>query len=584
MIIISVLPSALPTLEIPANRIVDMDNHRPRSAHSPDDVFGHRPAPSPGRNLMRRLPSVSLRLPVVILVFAAALIFIPFIQGPTKQRVSAHGGGDKFYVECLYSQVREGWSATAYYHRVTNHENHKNNAFYTRWNTRTGTAQLDDFEYLVNVYDNEPYPFSVANFIVRYVETTDDDEVEDNETFRIRVPEDDTILDMDDAAKDNECVVTIVDDDPHVTAVEILSSPVQGDTYGLNETIRLAAHFNREVIVDGNLRMGFTIGSTWKGAPYASGSGTKILVFEHTVVASDSDTDGIHLSRGYTDSEGNRHGLVSGKALDKVETDTRSFHLYAGTSARSGHKVDGSYEAPLTLLEASTNTAGSKVILTFNRDIEIPSLLQTLSDSLDIDLGRFYAAVFDVYAGGNGTRPVDSRNASKDGAKLTIDIQSAHYISSADQVNVAYNNIFAEDSEGMFLDSADNILENFEPFSVNNVSTHFGTTFQSNKVSGPTDLTIDEGSSATYSVGIDYYPGSSINRVRFSVYPAGALTLSSNSVSFNQFNWQDTKSITVTPNPSEDDDSVNTWARLTATSSAAFTETLRTRVLIEDDD
>ena len=151
-------------------------------------------------------------------------------------------------------------------------------------------------------------------------------------------------------------------------------------------------------------------------------------------------------------------------------------------------------------------------------------------------------------------------------------------------MNVAYNNIFAEDFEGMFLDSSDNILENFEPFSVNNVSTDLGTTFQSNKVSGPTDLTIDEGSSATYSVGIDYYPGSSTNRVRFSVYPAGALTLSSNSVAFNWSNWQETQSITVTPNPSEDDDSVNKWARITATSSASYTETLRTRVLIEDDD
>ena len=183
---------------------------------------------------------------------------------------------------------------------------------------------------------------------------------------------------------------------------------------------------------------------------------------------------------------------------------------------------------------------------------------------------------------------MDSRNASIDGAKLTIDVQSVHTIASRDQVNVAYNNIFAQDSVGMFLDSPDNILENFEPFPVDSVLTHLGTTFQSNRVSGPTELTIDEGSSGTYSVGIDYYPGTSTNWVMFAVYPAGALTLSSNSVSLDQFNWQDTKSITVAPNPSEGDDSVNKWARLAATSSAAYTETLRTRVLIrvpiKDDD
>ena len=89
---------------------------------------------------------------------------------------------------------------------------------------------------------------------------------------------------------------------------------------------------------------------------------------------------------------------------------------------------------------------------------------------------------------------------------------------------------------------------------------------------------------APHTVGISLYPGASTNRVRFTVYPEGALTLSSNSVSFNKFNWQDTKSITVTPNPSEDDDSLNTWARITATSSAAYTEARRTRILIEDDD
>ncbi len=42
------------------------------------------------------------------------------IQALTSQPVSAHEGGYKFYVECLYSQVREGWSTTAYYKRVTN--------------------------------------------------------------------------------------------------------------------------------------------------------------------------------------------------------------------------------------------------------------------------------------------------------------------------------------------------------------------------------------------------------------------------------------------------------------------------------
>ena len=145
-------------------------------------------------------------------------------------------------------------------------------------------------------------------------------------------------------------------------------------------------------------------------------------------------------------------GSPGGRVMDKVETDTRAFPLYAPLSDQADHKVDGSYEAQLTLVDASTNTEGTKVILTFNRDIEIPSLLQILSDALGVGLGRFYAAVFDVYAGANGTRAVDVRNASIDGVKLTIDVQSAHTIASGDRVKVAYSNIFAKDSVGMFLD------------------------------------------------------------------------------------------------------------------------------------
>ena len=326
-----------------------------------------------------------------------------------------------------------------------------------------------------------------------------------------------------------------------------------------------------------------SIGSTWKGAAYARGSGTQTLVFEHTVVAADSDTDGISLSQGYPDDERDRHGLISGKVWDKVETTAQFYPAYAGLPNQPDHKVDGSYEAPLTLLTASMNTAGDKVVLNFYRDIEIPSLLETLSTVLDIDLGRFYAAVFDVYAGPNGNKATDVRTASRDGKTLTNEIDSGHAVSSSDKVKVAYNNIFAQDSVGLFFGSDDNDLDDFAHFPVNNRSTYIGTTFYESHVSGPSELTIEEGKSATYTAGISRHPGSSTIRARFTVYPESALTLSRNSVSFDELDWEETKSITVSPNPSEDN-SVNTWARLTASGSANFTETLRTRVLIEDDD
>ena len=76
-----ILQSVLSKWGITANRMVDMDRVHPAAARSPDDVFGRRLDSSPSRKRMRRLPAVSLRLPVIILVFAAALIFIPLHSG-----------------------------------------------------------------------------------------------------------------------------------------------------------------------------------------------------------------------------------------------------------------------------------------------------------------------------------------------------------------------------------------------------------------------------------------------------------------------------------------------------------------------
>ena len=93
-----------------------------------------------------------------------------------------------------------------------------------------------------------------------------------------------------------------MDDDPHVTGIEMVSYPAQENTYGLGEIIEFAATFNHPVDVHGYVLMGFFMGGEWKGAEYQRGTDT--LVFGYTVQPEDRDNTGISVHDGYVDSDG----------------------------------------------------------------------------------------------------------------------------------------------------------------------------------------------------------------------------------------------------------------------------------------
>ncbi len=77
------------------------------------------------------------------------------------------------------------------------------------------------------------------------------------------------------------------------------SDPTDGtdsDTYGADDAITFAVVFNQTVTVTGAPRLRFSI--TGPGAEYAayvSGSGSDTLVFSYTVLATETDADGIYL-------------------------------------------------------------------------------------------------------------------------------------------------------------------------------------------------------------------------------------------------------------------------------------------------
>ena len=137
-----------------------------------------------------------------------------------------------------------------------------------------------------------------------------------------------------------------VDSVPDVTQVAVTSEPNvdtddpkdgTADTYGLGEKIRITATFDEDVTVTGDPVVNVEVGSNSRPAAYVSGTGTMELVFEYTVVAADSDSDGIEIAA-------NALGLNSGTIKDSDSHDADITH--DALAAQGGHKVDGSLVLP----------------------------------------------------------------------------------------------------------------------------------------------------------------------------------------------------------------------------------------------
>ena len=90
-----------------------------------------------------------------------------------------------------------------------------------------------------------------------------------------------------------------VDQHPRAVTQTVTSDAAYGtnsDTYALGEAITFEVVFNQAVTVAGSPQLRFSIdGPGDEYAAYVSGSGSNTLVFSYTVLATDSDTDGIYL-------------------------------------------------------------------------------------------------------------------------------------------------------------------------------------------------------------------------------------------------------------------------------------------------
>ena len=316
------------------------------------------------------------RFPLVTLLAAASIAIIAVFALQNEAPVFADNA--TFYLDCPTTEVREGGSVDVFNTRVTNHQHDV--TFGADWYTDVGTAGTDDYVHQDSrgIWANDSE--RTANRAKRTVQTLEDSLVEGNETFTIRT-DSSNIVDRNDPTRDEKCEITIIDDDPNITNVEVSSSPARDETYGLGETIEISATFSTAVDVNGTPSLGFWVGGTWKAANYLRGSGSNTLVFGYTVKPDDMDDHGISMDGGYQDRNGTWHNFVNHTAVTAVGTDTVAYRVYRGLDGQSGHKVNGGLLPVGTGTEITSEPADGDTY----RYGETIDIALTLSAAVDVE-------------------------------------------------------------------------------------------------------------------------------------------------------------------------------------------------------
>ena len=146
---------------------------------------------------------------------------------------------------------------------------------------------------------------------------------------------------------------------PTINSLEITSTAGDDETYKADDVIQATVKFSENVTVTGTPQLALNIGGVAEEADYESGTGTTKLVFEYTVVAGDTDTDGISIAANALD-------LNSGTIQDNVTNNATLTH--DELAAQASHTVDTT--APTVSSIEITSTAGLGPFYNLNSEIQ----------------------------------------------------------------------------------------------------------------------------------------------------------------------------------------------------------------------
>ncbi len=176
---------------------------------------------------------------------------------------------------------------------------------------------------------------------------------------------------------------------PRLTGAAITSSPRSGVTYIRGETIAVRLTFSENVVVTGTPLASIGMGSgngDRRGAKYASGSGTNVLVFNYVVTADDADTDGVSIFDNPLAQDGRPSaGVQGGGSIKSASTQRPALLTGTGASSNGSHKVNGAKVPPPTItnIEITSSPGADGEYVTG----DVIDIRVTFSERLDVSFG-----------------------------------------------------------------------------------------------------------------------------------------------------------------------------------------------------
>ena len=240
------------------------------------------------------------RFPVLFSAMAALAALVLLLSQNPQVAYTQDGGRDyhtTFYLACPDTEILEGTTVTVYLRRVYRDvDNAEDVTMSTIWHTDDITATNDDYHGLSGNHQYSNKEQSGANTMPRTLQTKQDNLIEGNETFRVRIEKpQEYIADPDNPDRDDRCTITIIDEDLYITAMSVANRPRYGDTFGAGEEIKFRVTFSSWVEVEGDALFKFNMGDEQREAKFREMQDNFTLIFAYTVLWNDLDTDGVSI-------------------------------------------------------------------------------------------------------------------------------------------------------------------------------------------------------------------------------------------------------------------------------------------------
>jgi hypothetical protein len=170
-----------------------------------------------------------------------------------------------------------------------------------------------------------------------------------------------------------------------ITSVAITSaSGVVGGTLNAGDVLSVTATMSEATTVTGTPQLALNIGGTTVQASYASGSGSTALVFSYTILAAQTDGDGISMDANSLTLDGGRLADAAGNAATMTHTsvshnasylvDTTAPTLAITTPISGGYINDAEDESALSISGTSTGAQGQSVSVSVGGTIKIATI------------------------------------------------------------------------------------------------------------------------------------------------------------------------------------------------------------------